>query len=115
MGEGVSYILDPHITLTHTDLLTRDDLVIVNCAVDGLAGEPFFLLRYQGTGSKNISILTKRMSMSNHRWIYSAVLRVPDEGIIICQVTDMFGRYTVQKSIHIAGMLFVAQTVTPLT
>ena len=111
IGDGV-YILEPHIALTHTDLLMRGDLVKVDCTVHEPAGEPFFLLQYQRTGSKNMSISNEWASVRNlwtyHRWIYTTVLQVPDEGVIICHVTDMFGRNTVQKSIHIASRLFIS-------
>ena len=105
------YILDPHITLTHTDLLARNDLVIVNCTVDEPAGEPFFSLRYKGTES-TLTLIGRyavRNPSLHHRWMYSTIMPVPDEGMIICDVTDMFGRYRVQKYIRIAGMLFIAK------
>ena len=102
--------LDPRITMNNTDLLIRNDLVEVWCSVDEAAGEPLFSLRYQGTGSNNISTLTERKSQKHlqkyAQWIHTTVLRVPDQGIIICQVTDTFGRYSVQVPILVRGMIY---------
>ena len=98
-------------TINHTDLLTRNDLVKVNCIVEEPVGVPFFSLRYHEKGSKNISKSTEWNPVRNypqdHQWIYTTVLHVTDEGTIICRVTDMVGRYTKLKYIRIAGMLFI--------
>ena len=104
------HILEPCITVAYTDLLTQDDLVEVNCTIDEPVGVPLFSIGYERTASKNIPILAKWKAVNHiqtrRQWLYTTVLRVPKEGMIICQVTDTLGLYTKRMPIRITGMLF---------
>ena len=105
-------ILDPQIDLVYSGLLTTNDHIVeVKCTIDEPAGMPFFSLWYEGTGSKTqFSILAEGESVASPR-VYrqetcTAVMRVPPEGIIICQVYDMLGLYKQERPLLIKGISF---------